>query len=391
MKKWDVVKKYNLPLEVKFCKKCTISNQRPRIVFDKEGVCSACNYAEYKKTVNWEDREKELVELCNRHRKSNGDYDVIVPCSGGKDGSFVAHQLKYKYNMNPLTVTWSPLRPTEIGRRNLDAFIDSGFNHILARPNPKVTRELTQLSFKYVGDPFQPFIYGQANFPLHMAVKYDVSLVMYGENGEVEYGGDMKNAFRPDRTVEDQDEHYFSGMPPEFWVEHGISLADLKPFMPPKYEDLKRNNTTIQFFGYYKHWDPQENFYYAKENTGFMVNDDRTEGTYSKYASLDDRFDGYHYYLGFIKFGIGRATSDTAHEIRDKKIDREEGVALVKRYDGEFPRKNFDEFLGYCSITENEFNDVIDSWRSDHLWIKSNGEWELKYTVWGDEEEVIHR
>jgi len=385
MKKWDVINKYNLPTEVKYCKKCTISNQRPRITFDEGGVCSACNYAEYKKTVDWEEREKELIKLCDRYRKNNGEYDVIVPCSGGKDGSFVAHQLKYKYNMNPLTVTWSPLRPTEIGRRNLDAFIESGFDHILGRPNPKITRQLTQLSFQYVGDPFQPFIYGQANFPLHMAVKYNVSLVMYGENGEVEYGGDMKNAFRPDRTVEDQDEHYFSGMPPEFWVEHGISLADLKPFMAPKYQELKKNNTTIQFFGYYKHWDPQENFYYAKEHTGFTVNDDRTEGTYSKYASLDDRFDGFHYYLAYIKFGIGRTTSDTAHEIRDGKIDREEGVALVKKYDGEFPRKHFNEFLEYCSISEKEFEDVIDSWRSDHLWVKKDGQWKLKYTVWQPE------
>lgn len=383
--KRDLVKQYNLPREVKFCKKCTVSNQRPRITFDEKGVCSACNYAEFKRTkINWKSREAELVELCNKHRKGNGEYDVIVPCSGGKDGGFVAHQLKYKYGMNPLAVTWAPLKATAIGRQNLDAFIASGFNHILGTPNPQVTQKLTHLSFKHLGDPFQPFIYGQTNFPLHMAVKNNVQLIMYGENGEVEYGGDMKNAFRPTRDIQDHDKHYFSGLPPEFWAEHGVSLADLYPFMAPRFEDIKQNNTEIHFFGHYKFWDPQENFYYCKEHTGFTPNTERSEGTYSKYASLDDQIDGFHYYLAYIKFGIGRTTSDAAHEIRDGKITREEGVALVKRYDHEFPRKYYKEFLEFCSITDEEVHEVIDSWRSDHIWYQENSEWKLRHAVWHD-------
>ena len=383
VEKRDVIGQYKLPVDVRFCSKCTISNQRPRISFDATGVCSACNFAEYKrKHVDWNEREKQLLELCKQYRKGNGEYDVIVPCSGGKDGGFVAHQLKYRYGMNPLTVTWSPLKATDIGRKNLDAFIGSGFDNILGTANGKVTRKLTNLAFAHLGDPFQPFIYGQANFPLHMAVKYKVSLIMYGENGEVEYGGDEKNAFRPDREVQDQDKHYFSGLAPEFWTEHGVSVADLKPFMAPPHEEIVRNRTTIHFFGYYKFWDPQENFYYCTENTGFTPNPERSEGTYSKYASLDDRLDGYHYYLGFIKFGIGRTTSDAAHEIRDGKITREEGIALVKRYDGEFPKKYFDEFLEYCSITKAQFDEIVDSWRSHHLWERVDGAWRLKHTVW---------
>lgn len=383
MEKKNLIELYKLPVEIKFCKKCTISNQRPRITFDESGVCSACNFAEFKRSkIDWNEREKELIELCNKYRKSNGEYDVIVPCSGGKDGSFVAHQLKYKYGMNPLTVTWAPLKASDIGRKNLDAFIASGFDHILGTPNGKVTRRLTHLAFKHVGDPFQPFIYGQTNFPMHMAIKHNVSLIMYGENGEVEYGGDMKNAFKPDREIHDHDKHYFSGFPPEFWAEHGVSKNDLLSFMAPKYEDIVKNKTSIHFFGYYKFWDPQENFYYCSENTGFTLNPERSEGTYSKYASLDDELDGYHFYLAYIKFGIGRTTSDASHEIRDGKIDREEAKALIKRYDGEFPKKHFQTFLDYCSITEQEFFEVIDSWRSDHIWKKVGNEWELKHPVW---------
>jgi len=381
----DVAKLYNLPTEIKFCAKCTVSNQRPRITFDEHGVCSACRFAEFKRSqIDWDQRERELVELCDKHRKSNGEYDVIVPCSGGKDGSFVAHQLKYKYGMNPLTVTWSPLKATDIGRRNLEAFINAGFDNILGTPNGAVTRRLTHLAFKHLGDPFQPFIYGQTNFPMHMAIKHNVQVIMYGENGEVEYGGDMKNAFRPTRDIADHDKHYFSGLPPEFWSEHGVSLADLKPFMAPSYADIMANRTEIHFLGYYKFWDPQENYYYCRENTGFTPNPERSEGTYSKYASLDDEIDGFHYYLAYIKFGIGRTTSDTAHEIRDSKITREEGMALVRRYDGEFPKKHFKTFLDYCSINEDDFWEVIDSWRGEHIWKKDGNEWRLRKPVWED-------
>src|SRR3989339_874085 len=120
--------------------------------------------------------------------------------------------------------------------------------------------------------------------------------------------------------------------------------------------------------GYYKKWDPQENFYYCTKNTGFSTNPERTEGTYSKYASLDDKIDGFHYWLSYVKFGIGRATSDSAHEIRDGKITREEGVMLVKKFDGEFPKRYFQEFLDYCGITEEAFWETADAWRSPHLW-----------------------
>ena len=386
MKKHDVITKYNLPTEVKFCKRCTISNQRPRITFDENGVCSACNFSDLKRTFDWEQRERELRDIMDQHRRTDGGYDVIVPCSGGKDGSFVAHQLKHKYNMNPLCVTWSPNLHTDIGWQNLQSFIASGFDHIMGTPNGVVNRELLRLSFLHVGDPFQPFIYGQTNFPLQMAVRYGVQLIFYGENGEVEYGGDMKNAFRPTREIQDHDKHYFSGMPPEFWQEYGFSQADLNPYQAPDYQKIMDNKTEVHFLGYYKYWDPQENFYYCKEHTGFNANKERSQGTYSKYASLDDKLDGFHYYLAYIKFGIGRCTSDAAHEIRDGKITREEGIALVKKFDAEFPNKYLDELLKYCSINEEEFWEAIDCWRSDHLWMTEGNDWKLRYPIW---EEVI--
>ena len=385
IQKRDVQAMYNLPTEVKFCKKCTISNQRPRIIFDESGVCSACNFSDHKKTIDWQLREKELQDLCDKHRRSDGSYDVVVPCSGGKDGSFTAHMLKYKYKMNPLTVTWAPYIYTDIGRKNLDNFINiGGFDHILGSVNGSMHQKMSQLAFLHMGDNFQPFVYGQTNFPLKMAVQHNIPLIMYGENGEVEYGGDMKNAYKPTRDIKDHDGHYFSGKPPEFWEQHGINKSDLHPYMPPSFESTTDNKTEIHFMGYYHYWDPQENYYYSVKHAGFEANPERTEGTYSKYASLDDKTDGQHHYLSYIKFGIGRATSDSAHEIRDGKIAREEGVLLVEKYDSEIPKRHFKETLSYLKITEEKYWEVIDSWRSPHLWTKESGKWALRFPIWSE-------
>ncbi len=374
---------YNLPEEILFCKKCTVSNQRPRITFNSQQICSACTFREAKDfKINWQEREKELVELCNKHRSNSGNYDVIVPCSGGKDGSYVAHLLKNKYNMNPLCVTWAPLRPTQLGKKNLQAFIDSGFNSLVGTADPIISSKLTWESFKEVGDPFQPFIYGQANFPLKIAVSFGISLIMYGENGEVEYGGDMKNSEKPTRDVHDHEKHYFSGMPPEFWFDKGFTQKDLSPYMQPEYASILENQTEIHFMSYYTKWDPQSNYYYCKKNTGFTPKDSRSVGTYSRYASLDDEIDDLHYYLGFIKFGIGRCTSDTAHEIRDGLIDREEGSMLVKQFDGEYPSKCIDEFCSFTNRTKREVDEVIEEWRSDHIWEKKGDTWKLKNAIW---------
>lgn len=383
MEKKDLIKLYNLPTEVKYCRKCTMSNQRPRITFDENGVCSACNFAESKKNkIDWEQRDKELRELCDRFRKNDGSYDVIVPCSGGKDGSFVAHQLKTVYGMHPLTVTWAPLVENPVGKENLNAFIESGFDNIYFSPNQKVKRLLTKLSFEKIGDPFQPFIYGQTNFPLQISVSYNIPLIMYGENGEVEYGGDMKNAERPTREITDHSKHYFSNLPPEVFKEYGISEQDLHPYMQPDFDLIKKTGTEIHFFSYYKFWDPRGNYDYCVENTGFKAAEKRSCGTYTNFASLDDEIDAFHYWLGFVKFGIGRATADTAHEIRDGFINREEGIKLVKQYDTEFPDEYLQIFLDYCGITEEEFWEVVETWRSDHIWEKVDGKWELKHPIW---------
>lgn len=379
-------KNYNLPSEIAFCKRCVMSNQRPRISFDENGVCSACNFSDYKeKTVDWAVRETELLALLEKYRRNDGEYDVIVPSSGGKDSAFVAHMLKHKYGMNPLTVTWAPHIYTDIGFENHQSHIHVGdLANMLVTPPGGTHRKLTKLAFENLGDPFLPFIYGQNNMPLQIAEKFRIPLIFYGENSEVEYGGNMSDAFVPTRDWRHKNTNILmSGMPPEKFLEHGIAEKDLFPYLPPNGDVLEQIGLEIHYFGYYHKWIPQENYYYCVENTGFKANRERSEGTYSKYASLDDKIDGFHYYLMFIKFGIGRATSDAAHEVRDGHLTRDEAVALVGRFDGEFPSKNYELFLEYAGIDEKEFADVVNSWRPEHVWREVDGEWQLRHKVDG--------
>ena len=379
-------KEYRLPEEVKYCTRCVVSNQRPRITFDDKGVCSACNFSDFKdKEIDWNKRDKELSILCEKYRRNDGSYDVVVPSSGGKDSALVAHMLKNKYGMNPLTVTWAPHLYTDIGFKNHQAHIHVGdLSNILVTPPGKTHRELTKLAFEVLGDPFLPFIYGQNNMPLQIAKNFNIPLVFYGENSEVEYGGNMLDAYNPTRDWKHKNTNILmSGVPPEKFIEKGISEKDLYPYLPPANEDLENLGLQIHYMGYYHKWIPQENYYYCVENTGFKANSVRSEGTYSKYASLDDKLDGYHYYLMFIKFGIGRATSDAAHEVRDGHITREEAEKLVGRFDGEFPEKYFQTFLKYCNISEDYFHQVVDSWRPKHIWKYDDGEWLLRHKVDG--------
>ena len=393
---------FSAPEKVVFCKKCIISNQRPNstiefaskntfkketIDFNQNGICSACEYNEIKENkINWNAREKELTDLCNKHRKKNG-YDVIVPSSGGKDSGYVAHMLKYEFGMNPLTVTWAPHLYTEIGWKNLQDFINiGGFDNILFTPNGKLHRYLTSLAFKNLLHPFQPFIIGQKIVGPLMALKFNVPLVMYGENNG-EYGNKIKDNYKPKMdnvffSNQDINKIYLGGKSiSSVLKETKFKLNDFAPYIPPKIEEFKKKKVEVHYFSYYKKWDPQESYYYAFTNTGFKPNTERTSGTYSKYSSIDDKIDDFHYYTTYVKFGLGRASYDAAQEIRCGKITREEGLSLVKKYDHEFPKKHFKNFLEYINIKEDEFWKIVDNYRSPHLWENKNKEWKIKHTV----------
>jgi N-acetyl sugar amidotransferase len=355
-----------------------------------DGVCSACRIAERKDDIDWGAREQQLLTLLDKYRKSDGSYDCLIPGSGGKDSAYQAHVLKYKYGMNPLTVTWPPIMYTDYGRKNFTNWIDvGGFDNISFYRNGKVLKTLTRLSIENLFHPFQTFILGQMNLAPKVAAKYGIKLIFYGEN-PTEYGNAATEDFTPFKsssyfTAENLNDTYLGGVSvKELKERYGVKDVDLMPYMPPTEREMQEADVKVCYLGYFHKWIPQEAYYYAVEHTGFQARPFRSQGTYSKYQSIDDKIDDLHYYTTFVKFGIGRATYDASQEIRNKHLMREEGVALVGKFDGEFPDRYFNEVMEWLEMKPESFLTLVDKFRSPHLWGKdSSGTWKLRHNVMG--------
>ena len=392
---------YGLPKKVIFCKKTLISNQRPNsaiefkhtkkskkktLNIDKNGLSDSWKYSRIKKRINFKDREKKLLKLLDKFR-GKGKFDCIVPGSGGKDSCYAAHILKYKYGMNPLTVTWPPILYTNYGFANFKNWLKSGkFENISAKRNEYFFKTLTKLSITNLLHPFQTFILGQKNFAPKIAHELNIPLIFYGEN-EAEYGNPIS-----DNQSSMRDKSYFiyknfkelrlGGIKiNELMKNYKFKYKDFESILPLQEKQLANFPLQVHYLGYYLKWIPQEAYYYAVENCNFRPRPFRTQGTYSKYNSIDDKIDDLHYYTTFIKFGIGRATYDVSQELRNDHLSIEEGKKLIKKYDGEFPDRYFSEIMNYLDIRENDFFKLCDQARSPHLWKKVNGKWYLRHTV----------
>ncbi len=422
----DSATKYGLPQEVKYCACCVISNQRPNsaveynhtkdskkttIAFGEDGVCDACRFALRKKQgIDWDERERTLRELCERHRSKDGSYDCIVPGSGGKDSFYASHMLRTQYGMHPMTVTWAPHIYTDWGWKNFQAWIHAGHDNLLMTPNGRVHRLLTRLAVDNLFHPFQAFMFGQKALAPKMALLHKIPLVFYGEN-EAEYGnpiGDTESAKRDWSyfTAQDQSNVSLGGVTVADLKKHfGVAQQDLLPYLPANPNEIEAQKVEVHYLGYYLKWHPQSCYYYAVEHGGFQASPERTPGTYSKYNSIDDRIDDFHYYTTGVKFGIGRATYDASQEIRSGDITREEGVALVKRFDHEWPERFAEEILRYLSIPAQEFPEaskmfeqpimdreyfrkLADTFRSPHLWKWEDSRWALRDAVWHDKHQM---
>lgn len=393
--------KYGLPPVVRFCRNCVLSNQRvgpsesvkdradslkTTVRFSDDGLCDACAVVARKQETDWAAREAALVRLLDRKRSRTGAYDCLVPGSGGKDSIYAAHMLKTKFGMNPLTVTFAPHIYTDVGWRNFQNWIHvGGFDNYLFTANGQVQRTLTRLAFRNLLHPFQPFTIGQRYFPVKLARSLGISLIFYGENA-AEYGtaGDSDaESLVPTKyfTLDPKEKLFFGGVSEDDLPKHGVTRAMLDPYLPLSEPQVKDAGIESHYLGYFLRWTPQENYYYAVEHTNFEANTERTEGTFSKYNSIDDRIDGFHYWTGYLKFGIGRCTHEASQEIRHGHITREEAVRLVHRYDGEFPKRYFPDFLKYLDLQEDEFFEIADRFRSPHLWRRTNTGWELRHKV----------
>ena len=369
-----------------WCSTCLNMSTRPRIEFDKQGSCNACQWTEEKKLLDWEPRQVELQSLLDKYRSPDGSgFDCVVPVSGGKDGSYVAHTLKHKYGMNPLAVTIRPALSLELGDENLTNFINSGFNHIHISPDPRVMQKLNKLGFIEKGFPYYGWLIAIKTAVIQTAMNFKIPLIFYGEDGEVEYGGSPESEKSPLYDIEYMKRIYFEGGYDKVFnavlAQGDITEGDLAFWNFPTEKQVKSHDLAFTHWSYYEAWDSYRNYVVAKEHCGLKEKEEGTAGTFTNFSQNDQALYSLHAYLMYLKFGFGRATQDAGIEIRRGAMTRDQALNLVMAYDNQYPHDFIDLYLDYYEMSKEEFDAVLDGYANKELFKKIEGFWEPNFIV----------
>ena len=287
---------------MKFCNICLYPDTKPGLEFNESGVCSACTNYEWKQTVNWNERRNELKQILEKYKSKDGsNYDCIIPVSGGKDSTYQTYVIKEEFGLNPLVINFHPLDQTVIGRDNLENLKKLGVDCIEFTANPNVYLKMAKFGLIELGDFQWPEHIGIFTIPVQIAVKYKIPLIIWGENPQLEYGGSMKISTSAilDREWNEKHGGYFlDKIKPEDMTKYGFQLNDLKPYLYPSDEEIRKIGVMGIFLGSYINWNIFEQLKTVKK-LGFKENDELKEGTYDKWENLDVYFTVFHDYFKF--------------------------------------------------------------------------------------------
>jgi len=361
-----------------WCKDCLVMSTRPRITFDKEGVCSACQWFKKKKKINWKNRQIFLKKLLKKNKKKN--FDCIVPVSGGKDGSYVAYNLKFKYGMNPLCVTIRPPLETSLGLKNLVSFLNVGFDHVHITPNEEAMRVLNKIGLTEMGFPYYGWLVAIYSAVIKVAINFNINLIFYAEDGEVEYGGDAKLAYNPIYSADYIISNYLESGYKKVLKKSFLDSKLLYWFLLPSVKEIREKKISITHWSFFEDWDPYRNYIFAKKHCGLEEANEANEGSYTNFAQTDQKLYPLHTYFMYLKYGFGRANQDASIDIRRGSLTRAQGIELVNRYDNCYPEKLIDEYCKYYQMSNKEFLDNIDKWVNKSLFEKKNI-WTPKFVV----------
>ena len=366
--------------DIFWCTHCLMPSTRPRITFDERGWCNACQWMEKKKTLYWVERFDQLAKNLEKYKSDDGHYDCLVAVSGGKDGSYVANQLKTKFKLNPLTVTIRPPLEMRLGNENLKNFIHSGYDHIHITPNAEVTRKLNKIGFIEKGFPYYGWVIAIHTAVARVAVNFGINLVFYAEDGEVEFGG---NTDKVDQSVYSY--YYQKKFVLEDSYEKLFEKIDIddpsKLFFFKFPEDERIKNLAFTHWSYYENWDPYRNYLVAKEKCGLKESTDTNLSTFTNFAQNDQDLYALHTYLMYLKFGFGRATADACIEIRRGAMSRGQAKNLIKLYDGRYPLDYVESFLDHYEMSLDEFNTTLGKFANKKLFDLKDGKWLPKFSI----------
>ncbi|MBN2735002.1 MAG: N-acetyl sugar amidotransferase [Methanomicrobiaceae archaeon] len=362
---------------MKYCSRCILPDTRPNLSLDSKGICNACRAHESRPVIDWVKREKAFLNVVENAKKRSEGYDCLIPVSGGKDSTWQVVKC-LEYGLTPLAVTWKTPARTEIGAKNLANLISLGVDHIDYQINPKVERKFTYKSLMQYGSSAIPMHMALFNIPLKIAVKFNIPLVIWGENSAFEYGGteEERTGFRLDSKWLKK-YGITHGTTAKDWISPELSRKELTPYFGPSDDEMEKSGVLAVFLGYYFPWDPEITFDAARSH-GFQVRKEGPKTGYYDYADIDDDFISIHHWLKWYKFGFTRLFDNLSLEIRNGRITREKAIQIVKEYGEQTPYEDINKFCKFIGITTEQFFSEIEKFRNPDIWVKKDGKWMIK-------------
>ena len=353
---------------------------RPRIEFDKKGWCNACNWVDEKKKINWKKKLQEFKKLV-KQTKQNPVYDCIVPCSGGKDGTYVSNRIK-SLGYNPLMVTVRPHLETKVGKKNLYNFLETNnVAHFHVTIPYEVMRRFNKLGLIYKGSPYYGWLIGMHTGVIRLALDMNIGLIIYGEDGELEYGGTTKNKNKTSYSLEYIKNEMIEGDYSKILKKSGFNFEQSYLLRFPTDKEMKKKMLKFTHWSYFENWDPYRNYMFSKKKSNLQEEKNSNIGTFTNFAQNDQSLFALHMYLMYLKFGFGRATQDAGIEIRRGAMTRSQAINLVKLYDYQYPSNFLKDYLKYYQMREKDFVKAIDKWVNKQLFVKTKNGWEPRFQI----------
>lgn len=354
-----------------YCKRCIMPDTRPDQYLNNKGVCNACLSFDFQKKIDWNQRKSDLLNIIKGKNLDQNKWNCVVPGSGGKDSTYQIIRAK-ELGLNPVFVTASTCDLSKVGRRNLENIKKIGFDVIEISNNSNVRGKINKIGLELLGDISWPEHVSIFTAPVKFALAYNIPLILWGENPQLEYGGpedSLNNSILDQKWMEE-----FGGLigfrVSDLVENHGFKKHELEIYNYPSKEILKQNSILGIFLGYYERWDSLRNYEISKKN-GFIDYEHDLEGCYFNFEKIDNYQHGIHDYFKYLKFGFARATDQLSYMIRRGKIDRKEGLKLALKLEGKYPEsymgKSLDKILSKIGVTENNFIKICDNFTNKKI------------------------
>lgn len=370
--------------DIKFCKRCLYTTAHPLgLVLDGEGICSGCRVHEEKETLDWDERWLMLERLVKPYRNLDGkNYDCIIPVTGAQDSYYIVYLVKERLGLNPLLVTYNKYFNTPLGIRNL-ANLRILFNCdiLYQNINPVSVKKITRSTLRRFGSVYWPILAGQTVFPVQTAVRYKVPLIIWGAHQGLEQVGMFSHGHEVEMTRRYRKDHDLMGYEADdlLSIFDTLKEEEIWQYRYPDDHDLNAVGVRGIYLGNYVRWDPKA------QHEQMMREYDYRTALFSRTFDCYDHVDCFNYMdvhdlLKLYKQGYSKVTDHASREIRFGRLAREEGLALVRKYE-QAPLKYLDQFCEWLGVNQRSMRFLLDQHRNSRFWIKTTpGNW--KFNGW---------